>query len=397
MKNWFLNVPALSALDKKALWQRYLLALLAITLTILLTLPLVIHSYLDLTNIAMLFLLMEVIIAVKLGRRPAIMAAFITVIVFNYVYVPPRWEFNLSHTQYIITLIVMLFVALIITQLTEELRQLVVLAVGREQQALDLYRLEQEAQETKLQIAAERLRNSLLSALSHDIRTPLTSIYGLAESLKYSSTHLDSEAQQNLRELQDQAFYLNNMVSNLLEMARLQTGVIKIKKEWQLLDDVIGSSLNLLKPALKDHLIKIDLPDDLPLIEFDAVLIERVLCNLIENATKYSPLNSILTIKATILATDVEVCISNEGDGFPAEKLQQLFELFERGAMESSIPGVGLGLSICRTIIETHAGKIYIHNYPNGCSTCFTLPRGNPPSYKESMSSLNLQPDNTLG
>lgn len=388
MKFLFVSMSELSSLDEQALWQRYGLALLAVALTVCLLLPL--YPYLDLTNIAMLFLLVEVLVAVKWGRRPAILTAFVSVIVFNFFFVPPHWSIEITHVQYLITLIVMLLVALTITHLTEELRQLAIAAVGREQQALDLYRLEQEAQESKLQIANERLRSSILSALSHDIRTPLTSIYGLADTLKRSLPDLNSEARNNLIELQDQVFYLNNMVSNLLEMARLQAGNIKIRKEWQLIEDSISTSINALRPALKDHIVKVNIPDDLPLIEFDAVLMERVFCNLLENAAKYSPPHSTLTISAKLLPLYIEVCITSEGQGFPHDKLNQVFELFERGTNESTIPGVGLGLSICRAIIEFHKGTIYVKNNPEGgCSTCFTLPLGKTPEWNAHLVQLS--------
>lgn len=378
MKNVLGCLPNLRALDSKPLWQRYALALAAVTVTVLLALPL--HTHIDLANTAMVFLLTVALVAVKLGRKPAILTAITSVIAFNFFFVPPHWSMAITHIQYLVTLLVMLVVALIITHLTAGLRQQANDANSREQQALALYRLEKVAQEAQLQMTSERLRSSILSALSHDIRTPLTSLYGLAESLSLSKTPLSPEHQETITALRDQALHLNSMVSNLLEMARLQTGNVKFRKEWQPIEEVIGTSIKLLQPALQHHTVKVSLPDDLPLVEFDAILMERVFCNLLENAAKYSPADSVLQITAKLLPEHLEICICNNGEGFPVDKLQQVFELFERGTPESTIPGVGLGLSICRAIIEAHNGTIFAKNVVTGGScTGFLLPRGNPP------------------
>lgn len=378
MKHAFATLPSLADLGRKALWQRYLLALLAVGITTLLAIPL--HHHLDLANITMLFLLTVVLVAVKLGRRPAILSAFCGVAAVDFFFVPPHWSLSVAHAQYLVTFAVMLVVALVITHLTTGLRQQATDASSREQQALELYRLEKVAQEAQLQMASERLRSSILSALSHDIRTPLTSLYGLAESLALTNPNLPPSAQETITAIRDQALHLNSMVSNLLEMARLQTGGVKFRKEWQPLEEVIGASIKLLKVALQDHPVKVSLPPDLPLLEFDAVLMERVFCNLLENAAKYSPAGSPLHITAQALTDKAEICVCNQGEGFPADKLNQVFELFERGQHESSIPGVGLGLSICRAIIEAHGGTIHASNpVYGGGSICFRLRLGTPP------------------
>lgn len=364
--------------NPKALWQRNLLAVGVVVATTLLAMPL--HNLLDSANTAMLFLLAVVLVAVKLGRRPAILAVFCSVASFNFFFVPPQYSFSVHHIQYLVTLLVMLVVALVITHLTAGLRQQAVDASSREQHALELYRLEKVAQEAQLQMASERLRSSILSALSHDIRTPLTSLYGLAESLALTNPGLPPAAQETITAIRDQAMHLNSMVSNLLEMARLQTGSVKFRKEWQPVEEVIGASIKLLRVALQSHPIKVSLPPDLPLLEFDAVLMERVFCNLLENAAKYSPDGSTLQVTARVVADEAEICVTNRGEGFPADRLNQVFELFERGQHESGIHGVGLGLSICRAIIEAHGGTIQASNLQQGgSSVCFRLPLGAPP------------------
>lgn len=164
MNSPFLSWLSLDTLISRPRWQRYLLALLTVALTTVIATPL--SKHLDLTNIVMLFLLAVVFVAVKLGRRPAIIAALVSVLSFNFFFVPPHWSLEISHVQYLITLIVMLIVALTITHFMSGFREAAANATTREKQALELYRLEKLAQENQIQMAAERLRSSILSALS---------------------------------------------------------------------------------------------------------------------------------------------------------------------------------------------------------------------------------------
>ena len=145
------------------------------------------------------------------------------------------------------------------------------------------------ANRTQMEMASERLRNSVLSALSHDVRTPLTALVGLADSLTVFKPPLPDEARETAAALRGEAARMNGMVSNLLDMARLQAGRVTLRKEWQLIEEVAGAAAQLSRQALAGHRVTIDLPPDMPLIEFDAVLIERVFCNVLENAAKYSP------------------------------------------------------------------------------------------------------------
>lgn len=232
------------------------------------------------------------------------------------------------------------------------------------------------AQRTHIQITNERLRSAILSALSHDIRTPLTVLYGMADTLSF--TELPQSVSETVSAMREQALRLNNMVSNLLDMAKLRAGNVRLNQEWQPLEEVIGASIKLLGAALEQHPVKVNLPTDLPLLKFDAVLMERVLCNLLENAAKYSLPASIITLSAQVDGESVHVSVQDTGSGFPPDKLDKVFDLFERGNAESTVPGVGLGLAICRSIIQAHGGEIIARNQEGACVT-FTLPLGNPP------------------
>ena len=240
------------------------------------------------------------------------------------------------------------------------------------------------AQTTQLKMVSERLRSSILSALSHDLRTPLTALVGLADSLSLIKPPLPPVALDTAQAMHEQAARLASLVSNLLDMARLNAGEITLRREWQPLEEVIGASIKLIESALVSHPVKVTLPADLPLLEFDAVLLERVFCNLLENAAKYAAPNTGLDILARVAGEQVEVEICDQGPGFPATNNNALFDMFVRGDGAASKPGTGLGLAICRAIVEAHGGTIRAANRPEGgARICFTLPRGTPPILEE--------------
>lgn len=232
------------------------------------------------------------------------------------------------------------------------------------------------AQRTQLQMADERLRSAILSALSHDIRTPLTVLYGMADTL--AQAQLPPSTRDVVEAMREQARRLNGMVTNLLDMAKLRAGSIRLNCEWQPLEEVVGASIKLLGEALARHPVRVQLPPDLPLLRFDAVLMERVLCNLLENAAKYAPPYTAITIAAQVENDKAVVSVCDNGPGFPPDKLDRVFELFERGETESTVPGTGLGLAICRSIVQAHGGEIHAENR-NGACVDFTLPLGEPP------------------
>jgi len=240
------------------------------------------------------------------------------------------------------------------------------------------------AQSSQLKIVSERLRSSILSALSHDLRTPLTALVGLADSLYLVKPPLPANALDTAQALHEQAARLAGLVGNLLDMARLNAGQITLRREWQPLEEVIGASIKLLEGALAGHPVKVTLPPGLPLLEFDAVLLERVFCNLLENAAKYSPPDTGIDIVASEAGEHIEVQVCDRGPGFPLADNDHLFAMFVRGDGSSAKPGTGLGLAICRAIVEAHGGTIRAGNRTDGgACVSFTLPRGTPPVVEE--------------
>lgn len=491
--------------------QRIALTVAACASMTLLATPL--QGYLDLANIVMLFLLMVLVVAVKLGRNAAILASVLSVLCFDVFFVPPRFSLAVSNIQYVVTFAVMLATALTTTHFTSVLRQRAQEAVKREQRTRALYQLAKQlagamtieqvlaitdhfvrtqldaksvvlvpdderkvlnvaspqtnlpiethlahiafdsgqfvrsdemrgmgyaslyfplkasmrirgvlavafddypgepcdallsllealaslvavalerlhyaeiAQTTEVKMMTERLRSSILSALSHDLRTPLTAMVGLADSLFLVKPALPPTALETAQALHEQAERLASLVANLLDMARLNAGEVTLRREWQPLEEVVGASIKLLGSALAEHPVKVTLDQALPLLEFDAVLIERVLCNLLENAAKYAPAQTPIDLQARQAGNVAEVMVLDHGPGFPSQRSADLFNMFVRGHSESGKPGAGLGLAICKAIVEAHGGTIEADSRPEGGGLVrFTLPLGNPPSIEE--------------
>jgi two-component system sensor histidine kinase KdpD len=236
------------------------------------------------------------------------------------------------------------------------------------------------AQDAVVRMESERLRHSLLAALSHDLRTPLTVLVGLAESLALTKPPLSPEQLESAEAIQDEARRMSTLVSNLLDMARIESGEVKLNLQWQPLEEVVGSALNAAREMLKHHHVEVHLPRNLPLIHIDALLIERVLVNLLENASKYTPPGSKIMLAAEIVGDQLSVSVSDNGPGLGAGREEAIFQKFTRGERESATPGVGLGLAICRAIVESHQGKIVGSHRPGGGARfTFTLPLGHPP------------------
>ena len=515
-------------------WPRvvpYLWTLAACGLTTLLAHPM--RPIFDLANIVMLFLLTTVGVAVRWGRGPAVLAAFLNVAAFDFFFVPPQLSFTVSDVQYLFTFSVMLGVGLVVGQLTAGLRYQARVATHRESRSRALFAVARDfsavlmrdqvievaettiaqefhaqarvfdldpqerlqwphsaavaaaaaaaavtsttgsaaaadssgldlgtaqwalthneaagfgtdtlpgspwlylplktpmrgrgvlavrpseprlllvpeqrqqletfaallavalervhyvevAQSATVQMESERLRNSLLSALSHDLRTPLAAIYGSSDLLLTQTAGLPAAARDLATSIAAGALRMHAMVGNLLDMARLQSGTVQLNLQWQPIEEVVGSALQTVDAALVGHHVTTDLPAQLPLVQFDAALIERVLCNLLENAAKYTPPGSTVTIGARVDGGDLVVSVSDDGPGLPPGREEALFEKFARGERESATPGVGLGLAICRAIVEAHHGRISVapgggHGARRGARFLFTLPLGTPP------------------
>ena len=236
----------------------------------------------------------------------------------------------------------------------------------------------------ELSVTSERLRSSILSAISHDLRTPLTVMVGMADTLTSHEPPLPADAVATVHTIQDQARRLSSLVSNLLEMARLSAGDVQLRLDWHDITDVISASIEHLGDALNAHALSVHIPADVSLVQIDAVLMERVVTNLLENATKYSPKGSAISLQVAEGERELQLIVQDQGRGIPPQKLDSMFDMFERGSKESNIQGFGLGLSICKVIVQAHGGQISASNRPSGgAELTVCLPKSTQPTVPE--------------
>jgi two-component system sensor histidine kinase KdpD len=443
------------------------------------------------TNVAMIYVLGATIAGLRLGRGPGILTAVSCVAAFDFCFVPPRFTFQVSDAQYVITFAVMLAVTLSIGNLMANVRQQNRVAGARERRTALLYAMSRELagtrgienmarvavthiaevfdsvavvltpdgtgrlqypagsplersfrsadlsvsqwvfdhgeraglgtdtlpaapaiylplkgtqrtlgvlgvlpanrrrillpeqrrlletfagqvalaweraalgeEATAARIAAETegLRNTLLASISHDLRTPLAVITGAASTLTRHGGGMDSSTRESLaRSIEEQAHEMSNLISNVLDLMRLESGRVELKCDTHSVEDLVGTALHRVEPRLRNHPVAIDLPDDLPAVNVDPVLVSQVLANLLENASKYTPAGTRIRIMAAADAPMVRVVVEDEGPGLPPGDPKLLFDKFQRGRDESAVVGAGLGLAICRAIVNAHGGEI---------------------------------------
>jgi two-component system, OmpR family, sensor histidine kinase KdpD len=247
--------------------------------------------------------------------------------------------------------------------------------------AIERVRLAKATQNAQIRAETESVRNSLLAGISHDLRTPLSSIVGASSSLAEDDGRLDARARRELaRTIYDEAQRMTALANNILDMARLEAGAVSLHRDWYPLEEIVGSVLTRLRAALGSRPLEVHLPTDMPLLKLDAVMIGQVLVNLIENALKYTPAGSPLEIGAEVSDGEVTVAVADRGPGIPAGQEERLFDKFYRAAPEGAQSGVGLGLTICRAVVEAHGGRIWAENRPGGGAVFrFTLLRDEAP------------------
>ncbi len=487
-------------------WLQYAQSIGLVALVTLLTLPL--RPLIEPTNMVMFSLLTVVIVALRFGRRPAVLTSFLCVIVFDFVFVPPYHTFAVSDAQYLLTFAALLGVGLIISTLAAQAHEQAKAAQSRAAQTVTMYELSRdltavevltdivrvvvlhinqifhrqvvvflpangklepvanrhgfganeteqnvaawvyqhgqpagrgtdtlagaagtylplksaqqvvgvlgielveenspltpeqwrlleafasqaaqaiervqlagEARQTQLLRETEKLQTALLNSISHDLRTPLASVTGALSSLRHDAAFLDDAARAELVSTAwEQADRLNNLVGNLLEMTRLEAGAIKIKPELSDVQEVVGVALGRLGHRLDNHPVELEVPDALPPVWLDLVLVAQVLVNLLDNAVKYSPAGRPITIKAEIAGPDLLITVTDRGAGIPAEDLTRIFEKFYRGPGTEAVTGTGLGLSICKGIVEVLGGRIWAGNRAGGGAAFYVaLPIG---------------------
>jgi two-component system sensor histidine kinase KdpD len=461
----------------------------------------------QLTDVVMVFLLGIVLVSMRFGSGPSLLAAVLSVLAFDFIFVPPYFSFAVTDLSHFVTFGVMFFVSLVISGLTNRIRDQADAARGRERRTASLYavsrelgtatarpallqaaaqhvnevfdvkvamllpgrgdeldivhadegtlaaadkdlgvaewvwnhqraagagtdtlplaralfvplmgsrgrvgvmalfpspesrlddpderqllhtiagligsaiertQLADEARRASLRIETEQLRNALLSSVSHDLRTPLGVVTGATSALLEDDAPKDDAVRrQLLLTAHEEAQRLNRLVRNLLDMTRLEAGALKVQKDLQPLEEVVGAALDRMEDRLRGRDVKTSIPPALPLVPFDAILIEQVLINLLENATKYSPAGSPIEVSAKAREGEVEVEVADRGPGIAQEEAERVFDKFYR-VREGEGGGVGLGLTICRGIVSAHGGRIWVEQRSGGGAVFhFTLP-----------------------
>jgi two-component system sensor histidine kinase KdpD len=242
-------------------------------------------------------------------------------------------------------------------------------------------RLRQESLQVEVLRRTDTLRAALLSSVSHDLRTPLSSIKAAASSLLQDDVQWDEEARRSFTlSIERQADRLNRLVENLLDMSRIEGGALKPEKEWYPVDELIHDVLGQMEPLLQGRVVETHLPDDLPPVQLDYLEIDQVLTNLIENALRYTPAQSAIEIGAQAGDGEVEISVADRGSGIPPDEIDHIFDKFYRvKATDGSARSVGsgLGLAVSKGLVEAHGGRIWAENRPGGGAVFrFTLPVG---------------------
>ena len=241
--------------------------------------------------------------------------------------------------------------------------------------ALERAQLAERAERASVDAKAEGLRNALLASISHDLRTPLAVISGASSSLVERGDKLDPvESRALARSIFEHSQQMSDLVANVLQMTRLEGGAIALNRDWHSLSEVVGSVLARLREPLASHPVQVDLPPGLPLVRIDALLIEQVLANLLENAFKYTPPGTPIRLAADLGTDAIRVSVEDDGPGLPPGDPEALFAKFYRGSTESAVGGVGLGLAICRAVVNLHGGRIWGERLARGSAFRFTLP-----------------------
>jgi two-component system sensor histidine kinase KdpD len=248
-------------------------------------------------------------------------------------------------------------------------------------QALWRLRLAASVQAAQSEAQRHQLQSTFLAAVSHDLRTPLAAIVGASSSLVRNDALLDAAARRELgQSIYEEATRMAGLANNLLDMARLEAGSVVFNRQWQPLEEVVGAGLAGMSSRMGNHPVTVKLPNDLPLIEIDGMMLERVFANLLENAVKYTPSGTAIEISAAASARELVVTVSDHGPGIPAGEKERIFEKFHRVAREGNQGGAGLGLTICRSIVEAHGGRMWADSSSfGGAAFHFTLPLSEPP------------------
>lgn len=287
------------------------------------------------------------ILAMFLDIVPVLIAALLSALIWDFFFIPPRFTLTVGTPEDQLLLLMYFIVAMINAVLTNKIR-----------------RMEKEVKAKEEKERSVKFYNTLFSSLSHEMRTPITTIIGCIDNLQANSPRLSEKNKADLlSEMSVASMRLNQQVENLLNMSRLEAGVLRIKKDWCDINDLVHKTIQRLESNLKKYKVAVDISENLPLFKLDFGLMEQVVYNLIINVTQHTPENTLITIQAACIQNRLVMTIADNGFGFPKKEIDKVFDKFYR--MKGSTPGgTGLGLSIVKGFVEAHNGTVKLENLP---------------------------------
>ena len=376
----------------KKTWVKYALATFGIASVTAVLLPL--RGHIDSTTVGFAYLLIVVFVAILWGSKPALLASLLGMLSFNFFFLPPYHTFRIADPQNWVALASFFITALAVGQLSARARRRAEEAEAGRVEIRRLYEGLQSAFERASEAEAlkksERLKSALLDAVTHDIRTPLTSIKASATLLledRESSEQVEKlnaeEQQAMLRVITHGADRLDRFVEGIVDLARIESGDMRLYRDWGAVEDIIEAALAQSEPLTREHQIKVLVQDELPVVRVDSRAVTEVLYTLIDNASKYAPAGTTITIAANRVADDViEIAVEDQGPGIPSSLRERVFERFYRassnGVTSDRAGGIGMGLAIAKGIVEAHGGRVWIDeaHSGHGARLVFTVPVG---------------------
>ena len=378
-------------------WAGYLGALVGTALVTALLAPF--QQAINTTTVALTFLIVVLFVALFWGSRPALLASVVGVLCFNFFFLPPLHTLSIAHGENWIALAVFFTTALAVGQLSARAKARAEEAEGARLEIERLYKELQSAFERASHAEAlrqsEKLKSALLDAVTHDLRTPLTSIKAsittLIDDAEGVQTDNDAEVAldkdsrlEMLQVIDEESDRLNRFIGGLIELARIEAGDLQLRRRWGAVDEIVSIALNRAKLLTKEHRVEVNIERELPIVRVDANAVSEVVYTLVDNAAKYSPPGSKITIDAHVVPNGMIVMsVEDQGKGIPVNLRERVFDKFFRATRNGDVStnqpsGTGLGLAIAKGIIEAHEGKIWIESGTGGQGTrvVFTLSIG---------------------
>ncbi len=306
-----------------------------------------IHNLIGYRVVAFMLLVTVSILAMFLDIVPVLTAAILSALIWDLFFIPPRFTLTVGTAEDRLLLLMYFIIAMINAVLTNKIRQ-----------------IEKEAKAKDEKEKSVKFYTTLFNSLSHELRTPITTIIGSVDNLQTNSERLSEKDKADLlSEISVASFRLNQQVENLLNMSRLEAGVLSLKKDWCDINDLIYKTLQRLESNLQKYKLAVHVPENLPLFKLDFGLMEQVIYNLIINVTQHTPQDTLITIQADCIKDRLVMMIADNGYGFPEKEIDKAFDKFYR--IKGSLPGgTGLGLSIVKGLVEAHSGSIKLENLP---------------------------------